>query len=135
MLQTLIIWVHVVMHMISGDFMCAIFICKCFWRNFFKNCTIHKNLFDLVDNIKNIKCYILKEQSFFHILLYRLLNVNFDTECKVLGSRLEKFFQDKFFTELQLQQNNVQCGKLSFYSTLFNYDIKKLENAFHSLRT
>ena len=37
----------------------------------------------------------------------------------MLGSRLEKFFEDKFFTELQLEQNNVQCGKLSFYSTLF----------------
>ena len=55
--------------------------------------------------------------------LQRLLNVNFDTECKMLGSRLEKFFEDKFFTELQLQQNNVQCGKPLFYSTLFNYDI------------
>ena len=56
-----------------------------------------------------------------------MLNVNLETECKMRGSRLEKFFEDKFFTELQLQQNNVQCGKLSFYSTLFNYDIKKLE--------
>ena len=42
--------------------------------------------------------------------LYKiLLNVNFDTECKMLGPRLEKCF---FFTKLQLQDNNIQCGKL-----------------------
>ena len=56
-----------------------------------------------------------------------LLNVNLDTECKMLGPRLEKFFEDKFFTELQLQRNNIQCGKLSFYIILFTYNIKKLE--------
>ena len=72
--------------------------------------------------IENKKCWLSCIKS-----LQRLLNVNLDTECKMLGSRLEKFFEDNFFTELQLQQNNVQCGKLSFYSTLFNYDIKKLE--------
>ena len=32
-----------------------------------------------------------------------------------------------FFNELQLQHNNIQCSKLSFYSTLFSYDVKKLE--------
>ena len=33
--------------------------------------------------------------------LYKiLLNVNFDTECKILGPRYEKLFEDKFFTEL-----------------------------------
>ena len=61
------------------------------------------------------------------LALQRLLNVSFDTECKMLGPRLEKFFEDKFFTELQLQHNNIQYGNLSFYSTLFNYDVKKLE--------
>ena len=55
--------------------------------------------------IENKKCWLSCIKS-----LQRLLNVNFDTECKMLGSRLEKFFEDKFFTELQLQQNNVQCG-------------------------
>ena len=55
--------------------------------------------------------------AFLYKIMQRLLNVNLETECKMLGSRLEKFFEDKFFTELQLQQYNVQCGKLSFYST------------------
>ena len=72
--------------------------------------------------IENKKCWFSCIKS-----LQRLSNVNFDTECKRLGSRLEKLFEDKFSAELQLQQNNVQCGKLSFYSTLFNYDITKLE--------
>ena len=72
--------------------------------------------------IENKKCWLSCIKS-----LQRLLNVIFDTEYKMLGSRLEKFFEDKFLTELQLQQNKVQCGKLSFFSTLFNYDIKKLE--------
>ena len=46
--------------------------------------------------------------------LYKiLLNVNFDTECKMLGPRLEKCFDDNFFfTKLQLQDNNIQCSKL-----------------------
>ena len=57
--------------------------------------------------IENKKCWLSCIKSF-----QRLFNVNFDTECKMLGPRLEKFFEDKFFTELQLQQNNVQCGKL-----------------------
>ena len=51
-----------------------------------------------------------------------LRNVNFDKECKMLGPRFEKIF-----TELQFQYDNTQCGKLSFYSTLFNYVAKKLE--------
>ena len=46
----------------------------------------------------------------------------------MLGPRLEKFLEDKFFTELQLQQNNVQCGKLSFYGTLSNYDRNQKSN-------
>ena len=60
--------------------------------------------------VENKKCWLSCIKSF-----QRLLNVNFDTECKMLGSRLEKFFADIFFfTELQLQHNNIQCGKLSF---------------------
>ena len=57
--------------------------------------------------IENKKCWLSCIKS-----LQRLLNVNFDTECKMLGSRLKKFFENKFFTKLQLQQNNVSCGKL-----------------------
>ena len=53
--------------------------------------------------IENKKCWLSCIKS-----LQRLLNVNFDTECK----KNEKFLEDKFFTELQLQQNNVSCGKL-----------------------
>ena len=37
--------------------------------------------------------------------LQGLLNVNFDTECKMLRPRLEKFFEDKFFTELLFPKN------------------------------
>ena len=48
-----------------------------------------------------------------------------NVRCLVLD--LKNSLKINFFTELQLQQYNVQCGKLSFYSTLFNYDIKKLE--------
>ena len=57
--------------------------------------------------IENKECWLSCIKS-----LQRLLNVNFDTECKMLGSRLKKFFENKFFTKLQLQQNNVSCGKL-----------------------
>lgn len=30
-------------------------------------------------------------------------------------------------TEPNLQHNNTECAKLSFYSTLFNYDVKNLD--------
>ena len=42
--------------------------------------------------VENKKCWLSCIKSF-----QRLLNVNFDTECKMLGSRLEKFFADIFF--------------------------------------
>ena len=50
--------------------------------------------------IENKKCWLSCIKS-----LQRLLNVNFDTECKMLGPRLEKFFEDKFFTELLFPKN------------------------------
>ena len=37
-------------------------------------------------------------------------NVNFDTECKMFGPRLEKLFETFYFTELHF--NNTICGKL-----------------------
>ena len=72
--------------------------------------------------IENKKCWISCIKS-----LQRVLNVNVDTECKMLGARLENSLKIISFTELQLKHNNIKCGKLSFYSTLFIYDIKKLE--------
>ena len=35
--------------------------------------------------------------AFLYKIIVRLLNDNFDTECKMLGPRLEKFFEDNFF--------------------------------------
>ena len=34
--------------------------------------------------------------------LQKLLNINLNTECKILGTRLEKFFENEFFNELEL---------------------------------
>ena len=42
--------------------------------------------------IENKKCWLSFIKS-----LQRLLNVNFDTECKKLGPRLENFFENDFF--------------------------------------
>ena len=42
-----------------------------------------------IENLK--KCWLPCIKS-----LQKLLNVNFDSECKMLGSRLEKFFEDNF---------------------------------------
>ena len=59
--------------------------------------------------------------------LQRKLNINLDeTSNKVSSSKLHDYFVNKTFDELK-NINNTQCGKLSFYSTLFNYDDKKFE--------
>ena len=47
-------------------------------------------------------------------------NVNFDTECKMFGPRLEKFFEPFCFTELHF--NNTLCGKLT--TTYLQYIIQ-----------
>ena len=61
--------------------------------------------------------------------LQRKLNItcNLDeTSNKVSSSKLHDYFVNKTFDELK-NINNTKCGKLSFYSTLFNYDDKKFE--------
>ena len=55
-----------------------------------------------------------------------------NVRCLVLG--LKNSLKIIFFTKLQLQHNNVQCGKLSFNSTSFKYDINYIY-AFQFLRT
>ena len=35
--------------------------------------------------------------AFLYKIIAKVVNVNFDTECKMLGSTLEKFFEDNFF--------------------------------------
>ena len=50
--------------------------------------------------IENKKCWLSFIKS-----LQRLLNVNFDTECKKLGPRLENFFENDFFFLLNFNFN------------------------------
>ena len=49
--------------------------------------------------------------------LQKLLNINFNTECKMLGTRLEKLFENEFFNELELlnqhKRNSLQVDWLS----------------------
>ena len=52
--------------------------------------------------------------------LQKMSNVNFDTECKMFGPRLEKFFGPFCFTELHF--NNTLCGKLT--TTYLQYIIQ-----------
>ena len=61
--------------------------------------------------IENKKCWLSCIKS-----LQRLLNVNFDTECKMLGSRLKNSLIKIIFF-INYNFSKIQCGKLSFYST------------------
>ena len=60
--------------------------------------------------IKNISC--IKS-------LQGLLNVNFDTECEMLGPRIKNSLKINFwlnnFWQQQLQHNNIQCGHFTVH--------------------
>ena len=76
-------------------------------------------------NSENEKCWLSCITP-----LQKVQNVTFDTECKIFSPGPEKFFQNKFFTELQ--HNNTLCGELLLYITLYNYDIKKPNHIYAS---
>ena len=57
--------------------------------------------------ILKINGWILKIKNSCNLVIHtkslqKLLNINLNTECKILGTRLEKFFENEFFNELKL---------------------------------